>query len=417
MTGKIHNRYKNQTYKKSILYRAANHEQKLIKLRKEVNRLFFNHCFSKKKIARKKKVSMDFVIKWTQSQDQDFIEDSRGWPKGKRRKWTEDTEKAIKEIFHDIQNDPVRFYCGATAVEQEWRKRYPKISPPPLRTIGQLLSDLGLSEKREKGRNKGAARYLCYPEHTIYHRFGGRVTEADFIGMKYIFGRTEPLNFIGFSFKKEPRLRYFQRIPGQTAQEFKKACSHFFKKFEKPDFVKVDNCLATIGSASGRRNISQVMYFLLKTQVIPIFAVPRKPFSQASIEGNNSVFSRKFWNRIQFQSGEEVDEKLEWFNVSSQEYMGYKPPQKVREPKKNFVPRVYFIRQVHEEKETSKAFIDVLNEKIFLPVSYINYFVLAEWNLRYEKLSIYFEKEQKQKLIKTLVFQINQRSKEKYNNL
>ena len=277
--------------------------------------------------------------------------------------------------------------------------RNPKISPPPLRTIGQLLSDLGLSGKREKGRNKGAARYLCYPEYTLYHLLGGRVAEADFIGMKYIFGRTEPLNFSGFSFKKEPKLRYFQRISGQTAQELKKACSSFFKKFEKPDFLKVDNCLATIGSASGRRNISQVMYFLLKNQIIPIFAVPRKPFSQASIEGNNSVFSRKFWNRIQFQSVEEVDEKLKWFNASSQEYMGYKPPQKAKEPKKNFVPRVYFIRQVHEKKETRKAFIDVLNEKVFLPLSYVNYFVLAEWNLREEKLSVYFEKEQKQKLI------------------
>ena len=191
MTERIHNRYKNQTYKKSILYRAANHEQKLIKLRKEVNRLFFKHPFSKKSIARKKKVSMDFVIKWTQSQDQDFIQDSRGWPKGKRRKWAKDTEGISKEIFHNIQDDPLRFYCGDTAIEQEWRKRYPKVAPPPLRTIGQLLSDIGLSVKREKGRNKGAARYLCYPEYTIYHRFGGRVTESDFIGMKYIFGRTE----------------------------------------------------------------------------------------------------------------------------------------------------------------------------------------------------------------------------------
>lgn len=142
----------------------------------------------------------------------------------------------------------------------------------------------------EKGRNKGAARYLCYPEYALYHLFGGRVAEADFIGMKYIFGRTEPLNFIGFSFKKEPKLRYFQRISGQTAQEFKKACGSFFKKFEKPDFVKVDNCLATIRSASGRRNISQVMYFLLENQVIPIFAVPRKPFSQASIAAVNFSF-------------------------------------------------------------------------------------------------------------------------------
>ena len=70
---------------------------------------------------------MEFVIKCTQSHDQDFIQDSRGWPKGKRRKWAKDTEDRMKEILHNIQNNPLRFYCGATAIEQEWRKRHPKI--------------------------------------------------------------------------------------------------------------------------------------------------------------------------------------------------------------------------------------------------------------------------------------------------
>jgi len=39
--------------------------------------------------------------------------------------------------------------------------------------------------------------------------------------------------------------------------------------------------------------------------------------------------------------------------------------------------------------------------------------MLSEWNLMEETLYIYFEKEQKSKLIKKLPFKINQRSKEK----
>ena len=209
-------------------------------------------------------------------------------------------------------------------------------------------------------------------------------------------------------------MRYFKRISGQTAGEFIKYSKLFFRKFEKPDFIKVDNSLATIGSASGKRNISKAMKFLLKNQVIPIFAVPRKPFSQASIEGNNSVFSRKFWNRIEFKSVKEVDEKLEWFNKSSEQYLNYQRPPKEKSKKKNFIPKIYFIRQVKEDKEkTKKAFIDILNEKVFLSQSYINYFVLAEWNLKQEILYIYFEKEQNPKMIKKLSFKINQRSKER----
>lgn len=351
-------------------------------------------------------------MRWTKSPSQDFTEDNRGWPKGKRRKWTKATEKRIKQIHQQLDEDPLQFYTGATAIDQKWREQYPD-NPPPLRTIGKIMSNLGLSAKRKYGRNKGASRYLCYPEHTIYTLLGGRVLESDFIGKKYITGRTEPLNFIAFSLKKEPKLRYFKRIEGQTTDNFIEQSKCFFQKFEKPDFVKIDNNLAVIGSASGKRNVSRAMAFLLERQVIPIFTVPRKPFSQASIEGNNSVFSRKFWNRIEFKSVEEVDEKLEWFNKSSERYCAYEKPKEEKPLKKNFIPKVYFIRQVKEEKEQrGKSFIDVLNEKVLLPKSYINYFVLAEWNLREEKLCIHFEKERAPKMIKKLSFKINQRSKE-----
>jgi len=200
------------------------------------------------------------------------------------------------------------------------------------------------------------------------------------------------LNFIAFSFKKEPRVRYFKRIEGQTADNFIKQCVHFFRRFERPDLVKVDNCLATIGSSSGKRNVSRVMEFLLRSQVIPIFAVPRKPFSQASIEGNNSVFARKFWNRLEFKSVQEIDEKLEWFNQSSQQYTGYHPPKRKAKEENEFVSKVYFIRQVREEKNRRGiGFIDILNEKVFLPEYYIGYYVLGEWNLKEERIYIHFE--------------------------
>jgi hypothetical protein len=113
----------------------------------------------------------------------------------------------------------------------------------------------------------------------------------------------------------------------------------------------------------------------------------------------------------------EVDEKLEWFNLSSKRYTGYEPPKVQSKTKKSFIPKIYFIRQVKEDKEqTGKASIDILNEKVSLPKSYINYFVLSEWNLKEEQLYIYFEKEQKPKMIKKLSFKINPKSKEKLKN-
>jgi hypothetical protein len=333
----------------------------------------------------------------------------RGWEKGVRRKWGVSVENRIREIHRYLKDDPQQFYTGATAISQEWRVRFSETAPPPLRTIGKMMSDLGLAAEKARIRRKGASRYLCYPEHTVYTRLGKRVVEADFIGKKFITGRAEPINFIGFSFKKEPRLRYFKRIEGQTATNFIRECSSFFDRFERPDCVKVDNSLAVIGSASGKRNISKSMSFLLESKVYPVFAVPRKPFSQASIEGNNSVFSRKFWNHLSFSSLEEIDEKLQWFNEASLRYTGYQPC--VYEKDNTFIPKVYFIRQVQEDQKTKDGFIDVLNEKVYLSSSYINYFVLAEWNVIKENLAIHFEKNECLETIEQVSFLVNTKLK------
>lgn len=392
-----------------------NHEEKkLFKLRQQVNWLYFVAQLSLRQIARKTGMSRDFVRKWTRSADQDFTKDDRGWKKGQRRRWNKSVEQRIRQIHEMLAADPERFFTGATAIVQEWRQKYSGEPVPPLRTIGRILKESGLSQRRKKGRGKGAARYLCYPEHTIYHELQGRVLEVDFIGRKYIRGRSAPLNFIGFAFKQEPRLRYYKRVCGETADEFIGYCDRFFKDFERPDYVKVDNTGATIGSASGKRNISRAMLFLLKHGIVPIFSVPRKPFSQASIEGNNSVFSRKFWSRIEFTSVEEVDEKLEWFNKDSLWYLNYQKPPHRRRRRTSFVPQVYFIRQVKEhETKKSSGFIDVLHEDIFLPSSYINYFVFAEWNLQSETLAIHFEKDLQAQLIKKIPFAINEQSRKK----
>jgi hypothetical protein len=358
-------------------------------------------------IARRLQVSKGFVQRWTSSSTQDLSADKRGWPRGQRRHWDKTTVARIKEIHQFQQNDPHQFFCGATAITQEWRRRYPQAAVPPLRTIGRILAELGLSGKRRTTKAKGAARYLCYPEHTIYQQLPGRVLEADFIGKKYL-GGGEPLNFIGFSFKKQPKLRHFQYVPAQTCDVLIKQCQRFFARFEKPDFLKVDNCGATIGSGSGQRTLSRFICFLLSEQIIPIFSVPRKPFSQASIEGNNSVFSRKFWNQRVFTGQPDVIQQLEWFNEASEHYTGYCRPVQSSPRKSHFVPQIYFIRQVADEAGARSGFINVLNEKISLPAAYINYFMLARWDLSRERLDIYFEKELKPKRIKQMKFTINQ---------
>jgi len=387
-------------------------QKKGIELRRQVNELHFKFGISKSEIARQKHVSRMFVIRWTEKPDMDVTEDKRGWPKKTSRKWGKETYRKVKKLHKKLSSDPKRYFFGATAIELAWKKKYPQDSCPPLRTLGRMLKDQNLITKRKGCRSKGAARYLCYPEYSIYHHIcNGRLLEADFMGEKYIHGRSAPVNFLGYSFKIKPKLRHFKRIESQTSKEFIRYTKRFIKDFEKPPGVKVDNALAFRGSASGKRNISATMKYLLSEEIIPIFAVPRKPFSQASIEGNNSVFSRKFWNRTEFTSLEQVDEELEWFNDASLEYSQYwedkKTGPKDKPSLRGFKPCIYFIRQVQDSAVSEDGQIDVLNESIQMPEEYINYFVLAHWDLSAEQLTVSIEKEQKLHNIKRVKFRIN----------
>lgn len=397
--------------KDSTKFLISDGEKKQILLRQKVNELYFKYGRSKTQISKKEGVSKKFVIKWTQSPMQDFGSDDRGWPKGEGRLYGPSTVKKIKQLHKRLTEDAHNYFYGASAVLQQWRHSYPDQAPPSLRTIGRIMKQEGLT-KSKRPRVKGASAYLCYPEHTVYEQLGGRVLEADFIGKKYIDGSNHPVNFIGFSFKKAPRIRYYQRIEAQTADCFIEQAGQFFEQFEKPGFIKVDNCLATIGSASGKRNLSRTMLFLFSKEVNPIFSVPRKPFTQASIEGNNSVFSRHFWNRRRFKSLEHIDTELQWFNQSSLRYTGYKKPDTLPPDSGAYTPTVYFLRQVLED-EQHKGYIDVLNEKVNLENSLINYYVLAKWNIKDQLLKVYLEKEKKQVLILELTFPVNKNSMKK----
>lgn len=349
---------------------------------------------------------------WTKSPKQDFNKDKRGWKKGKTRKHTKADEQRIKKIHQELVKNSEVYFAGASAIIQKWLEKYPSITPPHPRFIGRTLKKFGLSKKIQKGRNKGASRYLCYPAYSI-EQLGSGLLEVDFIGKKFIRERTGPINFIAFSLRKPRKLKHFRRITGETADNVIKELKRFFRKFEKPEVVKMDNGLAFIGSRSGKRAFSKVMIFLLQEKIIPVFTAPRKPWNQASVEGANSIFTRKLWNRWDFKNIQEIDKKLEDFNKSYQWYLGYKSLKNQSTRKGKFIPRIYFIRKVYEDEQTGRGSFEILNEKIPLSKSYINFFILAEWNVKQEQLYVYFEKEQKPKMIKKLTFQINQKSREK----
>jgi hypothetical protein len=270
--------------------------------------------------------------------------------------------------------------------------------------IISTLKDAGLSKPHKK-RVKGCSEYQRYPK-TLIGRIGKLILEIDFL-QRFIKGQTKPVHFVGFSCKPL-KFRQYRRISGQTGINVRKELEWFFENYFVPDVVKMDNDLAFIGSSSAKRTISKTVKHLFGKKVVPIFTNPRSPWNNGSVEGSNSVFARNFWNKFEFSSIEDIDLKLELFNRSSLEYSDYGQNKFKDEEDKEFIPRIYFIRKVHEDRrKDGKGEISILNESIDLPGEYVNLYTLSVWNLKTENLNVYFENEGKEILIKRQKFSIN----------
>jgi len=349
------------------------------------------------------------VDRWTKSPDQDLSEDGRGWKKNRGRLYTLKDERRVLAIHQQLDDDTRVYFSGASAILHQYQRRYPNGKPLSLRFIGRILAKHELSRK-PKVRVKGASLYLHYPARLI-DKLGESILEMDFIGKKFIDGRTEPINFIAFSLTKPRRLKHFHRVESETASEAMEHCKRFFERFEKPEIIKIDNGFAFAGTAPQPRVLNAFTLFLLQNKIIPVFTAPRKPWNQASIEGSNSIFSRKFWHRERYTSLEMIDTRLMVFNKSYQEYLGYNAPGKKRSRTNRFIPKVYFIRKVYQDEITKIAYIEILHEQISIPISYAGMFVLAEWNLKYGRLKVRYQSKTKPIIIKEQSFVLNQKTR------
>jgi len=364
---------------------------------------------------------METVIKWTKNENLCFEKDKRGWTKDKPRKYINNEEKKIINIYHNLKNDPLSFFCGATAIANVWKRIYPSKPVPHLRFIGRILKKHNLTKKIDRGKNKGASRYLLYPDYTILNNIGkNSLLEIDYIGQKFIKGQTEPINFLAFSLRGKRTLKYYVRTRFLTQDELMQHLKYFFNTYEKPVACKMDNAFVFFGPSSKGKFLSKTVLFLLSNNVIPIFTAPRKPWNQASVEGAGSIFARKFWNRFHFNNVLEIDKKLGEFNFDYMRYLNYQSPDKT-EDNSDFSYCVYFIRKVYE-KDKNTGYVGIGNEQIDIDSSYINLFTLCEWNLEKETLSIYLQREGVSdngkcsfhlKLIKKITFEISKGSEVK----
>ena len=267
---------------------------------------------------------------------------------------------------------------------------------------------------------------MMYPVNTI-NKLGYSMMSLDFIGPKYLDGSADRINFLSCKYIRPTKEGIVRRITGQTTEQTIKMLKEIWETYYIPDTLKVDNDSAFGGNLSNKRCIGKLTLFLLNLGVKPLYIAPRCPWNNGEVEGFNNVFSKKFWNRINFENEEEIDIKIKEFNFEYEKYsklISNNPPldkkRKISDFKNTELENkevgkfktkdIYFLRIVRrkgdKDGENEKGFINILGEEIILKKDLINLFVFCRISLERKRLFISIETDGKLKQVVTKKYEI-----------
>ncbi len=360
------------------------------------------------------------IIKWLSC---DVYLDSRGW-KNKRPRKEQNSQITAKKICTLKQEriDKKKYFFGSEYVQMDYARKFPDEVFPSIWFIDETVRKNKLQTKKpKKTKRPGGSKYLLFPTESI-KRLGNIHQSADFIGRKYIAGRTEPINIFSNAYYAPFKLFQIKRVYAEKAAYALKVLEAQWRIFPIPDVFRIDNGLQFRGSASGKRAVGLFLRFLLNLGITPLFGSPSTPWTNPHIEGHNRVFNEKVWGSNYFDNLGQIDTECKRFNQESEDYFSFRYAKFVGDQNfrylKNQVPetdrllstkgkKIYFIRFIRSKELGKKAYIDILNETVFIPEQYTHQFVFVEWDIEQELLSIYSEFEKNATLIQQLRFPLN----------
>ena len=365
--------------------------------------------WSNRKIARHLLASKNSVGKWVQMDESEISSDNRGWEKGKSRKYTPETKQQIIKIRKELDKED-SYFIGSKVVKKNYENQTgEKVSKS---YVDRVLKAAGMVKSQGKKR-KGRSKYMKYPEYTLT-KLGKSMMSIDFIGPKYLKGSDDRINFLSCKYIRPEKRGIATRIKGQTTEETITALKEIWKTHPLPEILKIDNDSAFGANLPHERYIGKLAFFLLNLGVYPLYIAPRSPWNNGQVEGFNSVFSKKFWNKLQFSDEQEIDVKIKDFNVAYEKYsqlISNNPEIKEGDIKhmddfknvnlenkavKHFrADKIYFLRIVRRKNDKGSdkeyGFIDILKHEITLPKDSINLFVFCVLDIRSKNLKINIE--------------------------
>lgn len=271
-------------------------------LRQEAIRLHLQGV-SVKLIGEQVNRTRQWVYKWLK----EFKRGSSDWYKTKstspkliQGKTPKETEQLVISIRKRLQNEPYA-QKGAISILYEFERL--NITPPSISTINRILRRNNLLELSEVKRLK----------NTEYPTYFYGVQQMDLVGPKYLKGgfRFYFLNIID----TENHYAGVYPVADKSAKNVAASVIDFWRNYQMPDFLQMDNELSFRGSNRHPRGLGLLMRVALSNSVTPIFIPPAEPWRNGIIEKFNDNVIKYFYNTQQFTSFEHVKESAADFSV------------------------------------------------------------------------------------------------------
>lgn len=174
----------------------------------------------------------------------------------------------------------------------------------------------------------------------------------------------------------------------------------------KPQIAQMDNDWPFIGSGSAKGTISHMARFFLSLGVTPLFIPEASPWRNGIVEGANSVFGRKFWQRHEFKNLGHIDKELSVYNHKLKDYKlktfnidlsQYETISQKRSFSKSLIAKyrfkesdaIYFIRLCRLHGKLNG--IKLLNFVFTVVPEFLNHYVLVKLNILERTVTLYQE--------------------------
>lgn len=329
----------------------------------------FRSGWSARRVARQFRVSLSTVQFWLARAGSKRLDDVDWTDRSSRphhvpTRTPRSTRAALGRLRRQLARDDLGF-IGAPVVQAAFRRLHPHAPVPAIATIHRILRAQGFMDRVHRRRTAAPPPGWYLPAHSSAPPELDSFDLIEGLGL----GEAGPFDVLtGRALWDDSRLAV--PAPHWSARSIATQLLQHWQHHGRPAYAQFDNDLRFHGSRHPPGSLGRIVRLCLGLGIVPVFAPPRESGFQAGIEHFNGLWQRQVWQRFEFRTLTQVQQRSARFVLAYMRLLrqrGTEPPAARSafplgwRPDYRTVPhgRVFFLRRTNE-----RGFIEVLNHRL-----------------------------------------------------